>query len=223
MKKNILSLLILLLLQNLFAQNQSVDTLITINKNKFRIQTTENSNKDLILNISLNSKVKLKEKISKNGLLGIEFIDFDKDNNKDIRLTYLDNNLSNSLYLFDPEINNFSKLVGFEKFPEAIQLKSNPNYYYSYHRAGCADLNWVSDLFTIEDFKSKHIGHIYANGCESETNSETLNTYKVLNNNEKNKKLIDKLNYSKSLPTLDMKWKFIENYWNKNYKKFDKP
>lgn len=98
MKKNILSLLVLLLLQNLFAQNQNLDILIIINKNKFSIQTTENSSKDLILNVSVNSKVKLKEKINRNGLWNIEFIDFNKDNYKDIVLTYSEN--YNSLYLF---------------------------------------------------------------------------------------------------------------------------
>ena len=127
-----------------------------------------------------------------------------------------------SLYLFNPKINNFSYIKGFEKFAAAIQLKSNTNTYYSYHKAGCADYNWISDLFVIQNFKTKHIGHIFANGCESETDLKFLKTYKILNNNEKTKKLIDNLNYYKSLPSFGIKWKFIEQYWNKNYKKFGK-
>lgn len=83
-------------------------------------------------------------------------------------VSYIGNNPTYFLYLFDPSKNVFKKLEGFDNFPDAIQLKSYPLFYYSYHRAGCADLNWISDLFKIEKFKAIHIGQIYGQGCAAD-------------------------------------------------------
>src|SRR5207253_1429170 len=98
----------------------------------------------------------------------IEFPDFNGDGNLDIMLVYGGNNFSYFLYLFDSVTNNFKGVEHFGYFPHAIQLKTDPKYYYSYHRAGCADMNWVSDLFKIESFKAIQLGHIHGQGCEFE-------------------------------------------------------
>ena len=108
-------------------------------------------------------------------------------------------------------------------FPNAVQLKSDTKYYYSYHRAGCADMNWMSDLFKIVNFKIVQIGHIDAKGCDSEKElyPQVIQIFKVTNNNVEKGQLIEKLPYIKTLENFDDKWKFIKKYWNKNFKKFE--
>ena len=146
-----------------------------------------------------------------------------KDENIDILLTYIGNNSSYELYLFDKSENQYKFLEGYDRFSEAIQLKTNPKYYYSYQRAGCADMNWVSDLFYIDNFKTVCVGHIYGQGCDFEVkeNPQIIEIYKVFEENEKNKKEIEKLPYLKNIPDFGDKWNFIEKYWNKNYGKFN--
>jgi len=116
----------------------------------------------------------------------------------------------------------FVKIKNYSKFPDAIQIKANPNYYYSYHRAGCADMNWVSDLFKIENFKIIQLGYIYGQGCDSEDNENppVIEIYKMENNDEEEGKLIESLLYAKHIPNFADKWDFIEKYWNGNYGKF---
>ena len=81
-------------------------------------------------------------------------------------------------------------------------------------------MNWVSDLFYIENFKTIHIAHIYGNGCETKEDPLKIEIYKVYNNKEENKKLFKTLPYLKNIPSFGDKWDFIEKYWNANYNKF---
>ena len=131
-----------------------------------------------MLIINTNSKNVLIDTLYSSGLLNIEFVDLNKDNNSDILVSYIGNNPTNDLYLFDPTNNIFRNLEGFIKYPDAVQLKAYPKFYYSYHRAGCADLDWVSDLFKIENFKTIQIGRIYGMSCED--NPQVIEIYKKL-------------------------------------------
>jgi len=218
------SLLILacILANTLFGQRYVYDTAIVNNRVKFVIKTKD-INADLaLLLVYRNSKVILADTLDNGGLMNIKLIDFNKDNSRDIMLTYIGNNLTYFLYLFDPVKNAFKKVEDFDKFPDAIQLKTNPKYYYSYHRAGCADFNWVSDLFTIENFKAIHKGHIYGQGCDADIKEypQQIEIFKILNNNEMDTKRVAKLDYNKHIAVFGEKWDFIEAYWNKNYFKF---
>lgn len=109
------------------------------------------------------------------------------------------------------------------KYPDAVRLKADSSYYYSYHRAGCADMNWASDLFKITNFKIVQVGHMYGKGCNFEVrqNPQVVEVYKVINNDEGKGKLVEKLPYLTNIPRFGDKWDFIKNYWNKNYQKFD--
>lgn len=84
-------------------------------------------------------------------------------------------------------------------------------------------MNWVSDLFKIENFKAIQLGHIRGQGCDFEVkeNPQVIEIYKVSDNNEEKSKLLKKLPYLKFIPDFGDKWNFIEEYWNRNYKKFD--
>ena len=190
--KQYLFLFTFLLSTNLYAQEHNSDTAFLINKQAFKIQTRVINSEQVTLTIFRNSKVIKVDTLDAGGLSYLKFPDFDKDGNKDIMLTYMGNNFTYDLYLFDKTKNVFKFVKGFHRFPEAIQLKTNPKYYYSYHRAGCADLNWISDLFYIDNFKSIHVGQIYGKGCDADLKLEpqAIEIYKVIGNNDDHEKLI---------------------------------
>lgn len=190
------------------------DTTIVIHNKSFVI-TTKIYN-DYLESISVNSI--FLDTLYRDGINSIEFTDFNKDSYYDILVSYIGNVVINDIYLFDIKENNFKKIDGFQNYPESVQLKSCNTLYYSYHRAGCADMNWVSDLFTIENFKIIHLGHIYGMSCEQDPQVIEIN--RILNNNDEQQKLIEKLSYVKIISQYDDKWDFIEKYWNLNYKKF---
>lgn len=208
-----------------FGQEHNSDTSFVINKQIFKFQTKEVNSGQITLIIYRNSKVIKVDTIDAEGLSYLKFPDFDRDGNKDIMLTYMGNNFTYYLYLFDKAKNVFKFVKGFDRFPGSLQLKANPKYYYSYHRAGCADLNWVSDLFFIADFKTIHIGQIYGRGCDADLKEhpQAIEIYKVNDNTEDKEKLIAKLPYQKNIPGFGDKWDFIKRYWEKNYSKFVQP
>jgi len=205
------------------AQDHYLNKTLKVNNHKLRIVTTNLDNNNILLRCTYNSKAILSDTLDGNGLLNVKLPDFNKDGYPDIMLTYMGNNDTYLLYLFDNMTKKFKKVVDFENYPEAIQLTTNRKYYYSYHRAGCADLDWMSDLFKIVDFKVIQIGHIYGLGCDFEVkkNPQVIKIYKVLNNNKDKRHLIAKLPYLKHIPNRGDKWVFIKKYWNKNFKVFE--
>jgi hypothetical protein len=218
----ILLLATILTSTSLYGQQHNSIKTIVVHKKTFIVKTEQITEEQVLLTVNHDSKTILSDKIDAGGLTKLKFIDFDKDGNKDIFLTYMGNNFTYQLYLFDKTKNNFKFVKGFDRFPEAIQLKSNPKYYYSYSRAGCADLNWVSDLFYIDNFKTIHIGHIDGQGCDFEVqnNPQVIEIFKIKDNTEKKMKLINKLPYLKFVPNFGDKWDFMKKYWNANYLKF---
>lgn len=204
-------------------QSHSFDTTFVINEQTINLEIRDVSEDKVTLTFIRNSKHLKTDTLQSAGLEPVEFTDFNKDGNSDILFTYMGNNPTYEIYLFDKTTNDFKYLKGFDRFPEAVQIETNPKYYFSYQRAGCADMNWISDLFYIDNFKTIHIGHIYGQGCDFELkeNPQIIEIYMVFEDNEENKKEIEKLPYLKNIPDFGDKWDFIERYWNKNYGKFN--
>ena len=125
----------------IFGQEHNSDTSFVINKQTFGIRTREINLDQVTLTIYRNTRVIKVDTLDAGGLSYLKFPDFDKDGNKDIELTYMGNNFTYDLYLFDKTKNVFKFVKGFDRFPASQQLKANPKYYFSYYRAGCADLN----------------------------------------------------------------------------------
>lgn len=145
------------------------------------------------------------------------FDDFNKDGYKDIRIMYMTNVPGiEDLLLYDKEEKTFKKVIGFDEFPATSKM-ANTNYYYSYHRSGCADMNWTSDLFYIDDYKPIKIGTIRGYECADSGIKDGIYIYKIAAGKQiKVKQLkINIINNYKGY-----KWGFIKNYWYKNYKLF---
>ncbi len=206
-----------------YGQDISFDTILVNNKVSFLIKTKPIDSASLLLISTSGTQTTVIDTIQSDGLAYIKYPDFNKDGYADILIDYYGNNPTYFLYLFDPATNRFKAIHNYMHYPNAVQLKTNPQYYYSYHRAGCADMNWVSDLFKIEDFKITHLGRISGNGCDADPKEEPqiILVYKVKKNDEQLVDLIEKLPYLKHIPRFGYKWTFIQKYWNKNYTKFE--
>ena len=79
---------------------------------------------------------------------------------------------------------------------------------------GCADSNWDSDLFIIEDYKAIRIGNISGIGCEG-TGKTGIFISKV---NHKKKELIQEI--LREPGYYEDKFDFIKDYWTKNHERF---
>lgn len=147
-----------------------------------------------------------------------EFKDFNKDGFKDIIL-YHSGNVGEvlDLFIFLPFANKFRNVKAFDKFPAPEKIKGT-KYYYSYHKSGCADMNWDSDLFYIENFKAIKIGNIAGRQCDNrDGEKDAVYIHKVHNNKDR---LFKTLPIDTIWKYKDLKWGFIKEYWTKNYTLF---
>ena len=150
-----------------------------------------------------------------NNLAGFEFLDFNGDGFSDMLLDYFTNVPGvKELLIFNSENDRFESIEDFSNFPSAIKIDET-DFYYSYHRSGCADNNWDSDLFKIIDNKAIRYGNINGIGCG-------IDKRNGIYINKVNSKKIEQIEF---LPReegyWDGKWEFIEQYWTENYTKFE--
>jgi hypothetical protein len=143
------------------------------------------------------------------------FTDFNEDGFLDIELHFMTNVPGvNEILIFNPELKNFTEIENFSSFPASIKIK-NTDYYYSYHRSGCADSNWDSDLFYLKENKAIKIGNIHTIECDNDDDNG-IYFYKV---NGENKEQIKLIHIEKK--DFKNKWDFIEKYWSENYEEFE--
>jgi hypothetical protein len=143
-----------------------------------------------------------------------EFLDFNGDSLDDILVHPLTNVPAiQDLLLFDKTKSSFVMVRGFDKFPDPKPIQGT-DYYYSYHRSGCADNFWDSDLFYIDNFETHLLGNISGNECEGE---KGIVVSKVIKGE---KRTVDKFAVDVLEKYDAHKWGFIADYWKKNYSKF---
>ena len=148
------------------------------------------------------------------------FVDFDQDGYKDILFDYHTNVPSiQSLVLYDKKTRTFRLVADFDAYP-AAQLLKNKRFYYSYHRSGCADMNWDSDLFYIKDFKTYRIGTISGRECGDQEPEDGIYIYTVKDDKET---LLETLPIATIKQYKEYKWGFIEQYWNIHFRSFIDP
>jgi len=145
-----------------------------------------------------------------------EFDDFNGDGLDDIRVHYVTNLPIEDLLMFDSSRKKFRKVLDFSKYPEP-QTIPGTNYYYSYHRSGCADADWDSDLFFIENFKAIRIGNIAGRQCQNRDEKDGIYISGIFGENSKPIAIlpIDVIEKYEG-----NKWDFIKDYWSKNYRRF---
>ena len=146
-----------------------------------------------------------------------EFKDFNKDGYKDIYLGKSGNIPERfDLLLYAPTTKSFRQVKDFENFPAPENI-SGTKYFYSYHKSGCADMNWDSDLFYIKGFETIKLANISGRECENSGVKDGLYISKF-RGNEKN--LVKTLPIDTVHKFNDAKWGFIKKYWTENYKHF---
>lgn len=146
-----------------------------------------------------------------------EFRDFDMDGHKDVRLYYMTNVPGiEGLLLYNPKSKTFKNVLNFQDFPSPVKIEGT-KYYYSYHRSGCADMNWTSDLFYIENYQCKKIGTINGYECENSGIKDGIYVTKVSGTK---KTEIRELPISTIKKYKAEKWGFIADYWKRNYRLF---
>ena len=146
-----------------------------------------------------------------------DFKNFSNDGFKDIFLDKGGNAPERfDLLLSVPSTKRFKKVLKFDVFPAPNKIPGT-KYYYSYHKNGCADNDWVSDLFYIHDYKAVEIGKIDGVGCGSDKTPTAIYIFKIKNTK---KELLKTLPIDIIIKYRENKWGFIKQYWIKNYKSF---
>ena len=145
-----------------------------------------------------------------------ELRDFNGDGNKDILLDKGGNTPERYDLLLFNSTNRYILIEEFDLFPAPTQIKGT-KYYYSYHRSGCADMNWDSDLFYIQNFKAIRIGNISGRECEKGGVKVGLYINKVQG---ETKTLVNTLPIATLGTFKNHKWGFIKTYWTNKYKQF---
>lgn len=146
-----------------------------------------------------------------------KFVDFNGDGFNDILIEYMTNIPGiMDLLIYDKAERTYKRVVGFQNFPGPQQI-ANSKYYYSYHRSGCADMNWDSDLFYIENYKTVKIGNISVNQCNDTGINDGIYINKI---DGKNRMEIGRLPIKIIKQYKEHKWGFIKKYWQENYKRF---
>lgn len=144
-----------------------------------------------------------------------KFTDFNEDGYKDLLVEYISNVPGVcELLLYDERTKKFIQVKDFPDYPAPQRLK-NTNLYYSYHRSGCADSNWDSDLFKIVNNKIIKIGNISGLDCGGKETGVFIT--KVRGSKEH---LLKEYPISEIEKYKNYKWGFIEQYWKRNYRKF---
>ena len=144
-----------------------------------------------------------------------EFKDFNEDGYKDVIFNHnYQTPLMNDLLLYNNDTKNFINVNGFIDFPAAERITGTP-YYFSYHKSGCADMNWDSDLFYIKNYQTIKIGNIVGRECLNEKIG--IYIYKI---SSEKKILVETISVDTLQTYTNHKWDFIEKYWLRNYSNF---
>lgn len=204
---------------SLLAQDFVWDTTFMVSGNRLEFNEEHYSPTHSFLKFSKNGSVISLDSMDYTGPSGgREFVDFNQDGYIDLKITWTYNTRRSWLYLFDSARMEFIRVSGFWDFPDAQIIKNDHDYFYSYIKNGCADMNWLSHLFKIDNFKTVKVATIYGEGCSENQETRQIRIVKHLLDNTP--ALIETIPYDTIDTYRNYKWGFIEDYWNGNINKF---
>lgn len=189
---------------------------IRINDRQF-IQTLRDSTFNGLTSLNGDTIIK-----SENFYAHFCLLDIDENGYKDIRVFILANNPREcDNYLFDKNFKIFRKL---ENCYLDIHLIKGSKIYFSLSRYGLCDMCWESYLSRVDNFKLINLGYLkgYNASFEDQQKSSVFEIYKIFDSDNDDMKLIEKVPSFKYIKSNDDKWNFFENYWTKNYRKFER-
>ena len=152
-----------------------------------------------------------------------QFEDFDEDGNQDIGFVCTSCSGVNEYYFFDSTKNEFIYLANNKLYQELKKI--DKNYYYSYSKAGCADMDWISFLVEIKNFHAIPHARIYGQGCKVKAEPDLETKIEIFNLSKQDSikgKLYETLPIGLIEKYENHKWGFIKEYWSNNYEKFVK-
>jgi len=225
MKKIIISFFFFFTHQGVTAQSKIDSTIIAvlsarIDHENYKVIGRQNqgitifNSKDHVV-LKLTSKDLFDEGIDK-----IKFIDFNKDGYLDIIISYFTNVPGiGDLIMYDKKRGKLIKIKDFSNYPAPVKI-AGKSLYYSYHRSGCADNDWGSDLFMIVNFKTVKLGTIYGVGCGGDSNEKEEEGVFIYKQAKDKKRLLKKYPITVIDNYKSYKFGFIADYWNRHYKLF---
>lgn len=142
---------------------------------------------------------------------GFEVEDFDHNGVPDIRFYYLSNVGDESdLIRFDRNLQAFTAVENFRDFYAPTKIEG-VNLWYSYHKSGCADADWGSELFKLDNNKAILVGDIVGVGCPAGGESGIF----IYNSRQE---LVKKI--PRDSGYYAGKFEFINDYWTSNHQLF---
>ncbi|WP_291275728.1 hypothetical protein [Flavobacterium sp.] len=138
----------------------------------------------------------------------IKFEDFDGDGNNDLKYGFSSNYYYEKVWLYNQKEKSFRVIDSIDN-PEFAYSKKleNSNFYYSFSPNGCGKNNWISFLFSIENFKIKPKGFLEYRQCVDD--EKGMYVYKIANGK---KVLVEKVNLKEAdQKDLNQNWKKFIN------------
>lgn len=150
----------------------------------------------------------------KENITDFEVKDFNSDGFLDVITYHPSNGYLCSLLIYNPDKEKFEFIENFYKYSYSQNLDSS-KFYYSYSGAGCAQNDWLSYLYSIENYKISVVGLIEGFGClPNDTNGVYI--YKI----SKNDTVL--IQYIKDESGLGQKkFEFLDSYWKNNHERFN--
>jgi len=143
----------------------------------------------------------------------IDLYDIDQDGHIDIQFFFNNNEYNQcETYLYD-KVNKVFRLL--ENCKVAPYKINKTDFYYTYMPTGCANNNWESYLYKLEDFQLIPYGRIDGRGCGKK---RMIYIYRITGEEEILKK---KYRYEKAIAKIggSSRLDFYRNYWRANYLK----
>lgn len=169
-----------------------------------------------IITIILNGAIQVQDTGRHNAFASIigEYTDFDGDGLEDIRLHYSDLSFFTIVYLFDPKEVKYKKIENSHDFPWPQKVANRAGLYFAYEAKGCADAQWESTLFTIQNFKMVPLAKIGVINCELPPKID----YWIMEEPDK-KQLVSNEAFPFDGTYLATKFESIKAFWEEGYKK----